>query len=150
MEPVGSLSPSGCCSTVLFRSSSWELKLLFVALGYYSICLQSPLHLLPGGVSLADLLPRLLSQLGVWTRAAPGSMGLFLSLETLPGCTLFIEELFFFGSRLCLTLLPPQWFPTGGNTTVDCLLGPDVAQWISMLDRRMLKPILDLLSLQPS
>ena len=33
---------------MLFRSSSWELKLLFVALGYYSICLQRPLHLLPG------------------------------------------------------------------------------------------------------
>ena len=54
------------------------------------------------------------------TRAAPGSMGLFLSLKTLPGCTLVIEELFF-GSRLCLTLLPPQWFPTGGNTAADLL-----------------------------
>ena len=40
------------------------------------------------------------------TRAAPGSMGLFLSLATLPGCTLIIKELFFFESRLCLTLLP--------------------------------------------
>jgi len=44
------MSLSGCCSTVLFRSSSWEHKLLFVALGYYSICLQRPLHFLPGGV----------------------------------------------------------------------------------------------------
>ena len=44
------MSPSLCCSTVLFRSSSWEHKLLIVALGYYSICLQRPLHLLPGGV----------------------------------------------------------------------------------------------------
>ena len=70
-------------------------------------------------------------------------MGLFLSLATLPGCTLIIEELFFFGSRLCLTLLPPQWFPTGGNTAVDFLLRPDVAQWIFMLIRRMPKSILD-------
>ena len=77
------------------------------------------------------------------TRAALGSMGLFLSLATLPGCTLIIEELFFFGSRLCLTLLPPQGFPTRGNTAVHFLLRPDVAQWIFMLIRRMLKSILN-------
>ncbi len=99
MEPVCSMSPSVCCSTVLFRSSSWEHKLLFVALGYYSICLQRPLHLLPGGVfscwfaakasvPIGDLDPTAM----IWTdasleleghgtfwetRAAPGSMGSF-------------------------------------------------------------------------
>ena len=77
--------------------------------------------------SFADLLSRLLFHLRIWTlplwsgqilawagvfletRAAPGSMGLFLSLVTLPGCTFIIKELFFFESRLCLILLPPQW-----------------------------------------
>ena len=34
-------------------------------------------------------------------------------------------------------------FPTGGNTAVDFLLRPDVAQWIFMLIRRMLKSILN-------
>ena len=49
-----------------------------------------------------------------------------------------------------VTFLPPQWIPTGGNTATDFLSRHNVAQWISMLDRRMLKPILDLFSLQPS
>ena len=34
MEPVCSLTPFVCCTTVLSRSSSWEQKLLFGALGY--------------------------------------------------------------------------------------------------------------------
>ena len=49
-----------------------------------------------------------------------------------------------------VTLLPPQWIPTGGNTAADFLSRHILAQWIPMLDRRMLKPILDLFSLQPS
>ena len=76
------MSPSGCCSTVLFRSSSWEHKLLIVALGYYSICLQRPLHLLPGGVfscwfaakasvPIGDLDPTAM----IWTDASLGLEG---------------------------------------------------------------------------
>ena len=80
---------------MLFRSSSWEHKLLFVALGYYSICLQRPLHLLPGGVfscwfaakasvAIGDLDPTAL----IWTDASLGlegqrtfrKLGLFLGL----------------------------------------------------------------------
>ena len=49
-----------------------------------------------------------------------------------------------------VSLLPPQWIPTGGNTAADFLSRHILAQWIPMLDRRMLKPILDLFSLQPS
>ena len=49
-----------------------------------------------------------------------------------------------------VTLLPPLWFPTGRNTALDFLSRHNSAQWISMLDRRMLKFILDLFSLQPS
>ena len=33
-----------------FRGSSWEHELLLAALGFYYICLQRPLHNLPGGV----------------------------------------------------------------------------------------------------
>ena len=49
-----------------------------------------------------------------------------------------------------VSFLPPQWFPTGGNTAADFLSRLNLAQWISLLDRRMFKPILDLFSLQPS
>ena len=42
-----------------------------------------------------------------------------------------------------VTLLPPQWFPTGGNTAVGFLSGHDMAQWVFMLDRMVFKSILD-------
>ena len=79
-------------------------------------------------------------------------MGLFLSLVTMSGCTLILgllllssDDVSFQGAFLLweqavsgdVTLLPPQWFPTGGNTAVDFLLRPDVAQWIFMLNKRM-------------
>ena len=46
--------------------------------------------------------------------------------------------------------LPPQWIPKGGYTAADFLSRHNLAQWISLLDRRMFKPILDPFKLQPS
>ena len=42
-----------------------------------------------------------------------------------------------------VTLLPPQWFPTGGNTAADFLSRHDMTQWIFMLDRKVFRSILD-------
>ena len=42
-----------------------------------------------------------------------------------------------------VTLLPPQWFPTGGNTTAGFLSGHDMTQWIFMWDKKVFKPLLD-------
>ena len=41
-----------------------------------------------------------------------------------------------------VTLLPPQWFPTGGNIEVDFLSRHDMTKWIFMLDRRVFRSIL--------
>ena len=97
-----------CLSEVAPRSISFCLlpkaTIIFAFKGHCISCLVE--------FSFADLLPRLLFQLRIWTlplwsgqilawagvfletRAAPGSMGLFLGLVTLPGCTLFIKEFF--------------------------------------------------------
>ena len=42
-----------------------------------------------------------------------------------------------------VTLLPPQWFPTGGNTAAGFLSGHDMTQWIFMWDKKVFKPLLD-------
>ena len=42
-----------------------------------------------------------------------------------------------------VTLLPPQWFSTGGNTTAGFLSGHDMTQWIFMWDKKVFKPLLD-------
>ena len=89
------------------------------------------------------------------TRAAPGSMGLFLSLVTMSGYTLVLALLLLSSDDVSsqealllwvqavswdVTLLPPQWFPTGGNTTVGFLSGHDMAQWMFMWDKKVFKP----------
>ena len=42
-----------------------------------------------------------------------------------------------------VSFLLPQGIPTGGYTPADFLSRHNLAQWIPLLDRRMLKPILD-------
>ena len=42
-----------------------------------------------------------------------------------------------------VTLLPPQWIPTGENTAADFLSRHNMAQWMSMLDRKVFRSILD-------
>ena len=49
-----------------------------------------------------------------------------------------------------VSFLLPQGIPTGGYTAADFLSRHNLAQWISLLDRRMFKPILDPSKLQPS
>ena len=87
-----------------------------------------------------------------------GLWWLFLSLVTMSGYTLIIglllltsddvlsqEALLLWEQAVSrdVTLLPPQWFPTGGNTAAGFLSGHDMAQWIFMLDRMVFKSILD-------
>ena len=42
-----------------------------------------------------------------------------------------------------VSLLPPQWFHTGGNTAAGFLSGHDMAQWIFMWNKKVFKPLLD-------
>ena len=85
-------------------------------------------------------------------------MGLFLSLVTMSGYTLIIALLLLTSDDVLsqealllweqavsrdVTLLPPQWFPTGGNTAADFLSRHDMTQWIFMLDRKVFRSILD-------
>ena len=87
-----------------------------------------------------------------------GLWWLFLSLVTMSGCTLIMglllltsddvlsqEALLLWEQAVSrdVTLLPPQWFPTGGNTAADFLSRHDMTQWIFMLDRKVFKSILD-------
>ena len=42
-----------------------------------------------------------------------------------------------------VTLLPPQWFPTGGNSAADFLSRHNMTQWIFMLDTKVFRSVLD-------
>ena len=67
--------------------------------------------------------------------------------------SMFSQEVFLLWEQAVsryVSFLLPQGIPTGGYTAADFLSRHNLAQWISLLDRRMFKPILDPLKLQPS